>query len=180
MLDLDECCYIYGSVPCNESNCIPEGRHLSLNFVIYNPHDIFSNLTVTWFRSTTKDISNYEVIPTISNEYQYYRVNATVPLSPTNGNCSLDLYRDTFILLIDNFTHHKNGYYWCQLSINNTYAEQSHHVWLFAGANSAVCTFSLHSLYTQMNLDVLIIIILSHFHQQLQHYHRQLYQLHYP
>ena len=55
LLEVDECCYSYASVPRNDTFCVPEGDQVDLHCVIINPHDNFANLTVTWFRSTTED-----------------------------------------------------------------------------------------------------------------------------
>ena len=139
---LDECCYVYGSVPRNNTNCVPEGGRLNLNYIIYNPHDIFTNLTVTWFRSTTEDImSNYETLPTMTTEYQYLILNANKTFNLSMRNCGFDVYRDTFSIVISNFTRNKNGYYWCQFAINNTYVQRSHHAWFYAGEqNSTTCS----------------------------------------
>ena len=132
MPTLDECCYIYGSVPSNDSICVPEGGQLPLNCIIYNPHDMFTNLTVTWFKSTTEDMSSYESITMASQGYRFISITGSVSMNPT-GNCSLELYRDSFILITNNFTTNDNGYYWCQFAINTTYAQPSHHAWFYAG-----------------------------------------------
>lgn len=111
--------------------------------MIYNPHDNFTNLTVTWFRSTTEDMSNYEVIP-INSYYSFHSVSPVVPAHLPTGNCSFDLYRDSFSLIINPFTRDRNGYYWCQLAVNDTYAQRSHHAFLYTGEfNSTVCSLSL-------------------------------------
>ena len=140
----DECCYIYGSVPYNDTNRIPEGGQLVLNYIIYNPHDNFTNVSVIWFRSSTKDRSTYEVLSTFSEEYQYATFHTSLASSSVDGlgtNCSLSLYRDTYSILIYNFTKGKNGYYWCQLAINNTYTQPSHYAWFYAGhSNSTACS----------------------------------------
>ena len=139
----DECCYIYSSVPYNDTNCIPEGGQLVLNYIIYNPHDNFTNVSVIWFRSGTKDRSTYELLPTFSEEYQYATLHRSLA-SSVDGlgtNCSLSLYRDTYSIVIHNFTTKKNGYYWCQLAINNTYTQPSHYALFYAGqSNSMVCS----------------------------------------
>ena len=49
-----QCCYQYGSVPRNESNCVVEGRQLSLNCIVNNPQDNFTDLTVRWFRNFSR------------------------------------------------------------------------------------------------------------------------------
>ena len=107
---------------------------------------MFTNLSVTWFRSTLEDISSYEVVPTDSKESQYYNsyyryLSSITTLSA--GNCSSDIYRDVFALVISNFTREKNGYYWCQLAINNTYAQRSHHAWFYADESTSTTCSSL-------------------------------------
>ena len=61
-----QCCYLYGSVPRNDSNCVPENGQFILNYIVYNPRDNFTDLTVRWFRSmdTTRDTSSTEAIAT--------------------------------------------------------------------------------------------------------------------
>ena len=128
---LGECCYIYGSVPRNDSICVPDEDQLALMYTIYNPHDNFTNLTVTWFRSAREDLSNYEML------FDEYRQPATTPTQDQVGNCSQDLYRDTFILEINRFSRNETGYYWCQLAINNSYAQQSRPTLFYADSNSS-------------------------------------------
>ena len=143
---VDECCYLYGSVPYNGTNCVPEGGQITLNYIIYNPHDNFTNLTVTWFRSETEDTSSYEMLPTVTAPQEYtikFFKAIEVSLAETElmSNCSLDVYRDKFSLVILNFTSNKNGHYWCQLAINNTYVQRSHHALFYAGEpDSTTCS----------------------------------------
>ena len=138
----DECCYIYGSIANDRNNCVPEGRQFNLNFIIYNPHDNFTNLTVRWFRNTAATVNmliDDELSTTMLGDF---------PLSihELTGNCSSDLYRDTFMLSIVNFTIDQNGYYWCQLVINDTYhAQPSTGAWFYADVfNSTHCNRSQH------------------------------------
>ena len=136
---LDDCCYIYGSVPRNDTNCVPEGEQLFLHYTIYNPHENFTNMTVTWYRSTTKDRSTYEILPTSSEFYHYATHHSSISIQETN--CSLSLYRDVYGIVINNFTSEKNGYYWCQLAVNNTFVQPSHRSWFYAGlSNSTACS----------------------------------------
>ena len=137
----DDCCYLYGSVPRSDINCVPEGGQLALSFIIYNPHDNFSNFTVTWFRSTTGDMSAYEAVPIDSNNNVFISRSPVTRALP-NQNCSSVLYRDIFTLAISHFTRDRNGYYWCQISINNTYyAQRSRYAWFYAGEfDSTTCS----------------------------------------
>ena len=125
-LELDECCYSYASVSRNETFCVPNGEQALLSCIIINPHDNFTNLTVTWFRSTTEDMSEFDEIPAPSEEYRF--VSGSVDNSLSLINCSHELYRDALYVTILNFTQNKNGYYWCQLSINNTLVQPSYRV----------------------------------------------------
>ena len=86
-------------------------------------------------------MSSYESIT--SQEYHLFSVHSIIPAVFVE-NCGLDLYRDSFILGISNFTIDKNGYYWCQLVINNTYTQPSHRAWFYA---AAICDPSSAFLY---------------------------------
>ena len=142
-----QCCYLYGSVPHNESNCVAEGSQLSLNFYIYNPHDNFTNMTVRWFRNgnMARSSSSNEEITDNQSEYMLFQDNASNPsLTIENINCSAGpLYRDIFILFINNFSSDKNGYYWCQIVVNNSISQPSQYAWFYA-ANSSSCTQQHH------------------------------------
>ena len=120
-LEVNECCYSYASVPRNDTFCVPEGEQVNLQCAIINPHYDSTNLTVTWFRSTTEDASIFDEISATTEEYTFGSFVADEAF--TVINCSYELYRDTFSLMIKQFTRHKDGYYWCQLSINNTLAQ---------------------------------------------------------
>jgi hypothetical protein len=129
-LERDDCCYSYVSVPHNVLNntfCVPNGEQVTLNYYIINPHDNLINLTVTWFRSITEDTSVFEEISATSEEYIFRKFVSGGPYNFSSViNCSSELYIDTVSLTILRFTRHKNGYYWCQLSINNTLAQPSY------------------------------------------------------
>lgn len=103
---------------------------------------MFTNVTVTWFRSSAGDLSDSEKIQSVPQEYQLLTHRPTAqPPTTTIGNCSTSIYKDTFTLGIHNFTRDKSGYYWCHLAINNSYVVQrSHHARFFADStNPAVC-----------------------------------------
>jgi hypothetical protein len=150
-LELDECCYSYASIPRNDTFCIPDGEQVNLNCAIINPHDNFTNLTVTWFRSTTENMSIFDEIPSTSEEYRF---SAIVSNRADNAlsliNCSHVLYRDSFSLIILHFTRHKNGYYWCQLTINNTLAQPSQRSQFFVGECN---TINLYYRLANFNLN---------------------------
>ena len=67
----NQCCYLYGSVPTNNSVCVIDGRTLGLTCYVYNPHIPFTDLTVRWFRSTeeTREVSSIEEL--IACQYCY-------------------------------------------------------------------------------------------------------------
>jgi hypothetical protein len=120
---------------------------VNLNCAIINPHDIFTNITVTWFRSTTEDTS---IISTTSEEYRIRKSSGRTDISVPAINCSHELYIDHFSLIILHFTQHKNGYYWCQLSINNTLAQPSHRVQFSVGECN---TTNFYYRLANFNLD---------------------------
>ena len=79
-------------------------------------------------------MSVFDEIPVTSEEYEFSPfISGRVDNSLSVINCSHELYRDTFFLTIPNFTQHKNGYYWCQLSINNTLVQPFHQAHFSAG-----------------------------------------------
>ena len=134
LLELDECCYSYASVPKNNTFCVPDGGLVFLNYIIINPHDNFTDLMVTWFRRTIKDNSISRIPRIVTEGYSTTFNLATAPNElSTSNQCSHALYRDSTSLTIDNFTCDKDGYYWCQLSINNTLVQPSHHIHLYTG-----------------------------------------------
>jgi hypothetical protein len=149
-LELDECCFSYASVPRNDTFCVPDGEQVDLYCIINNPHDDFTNLSVNWFRSTTEDTSIFDEIPATSEEYIFSKF---VPNRADNSlsvlNCSHELYRDTFSLIIHRFTRHKNGYYWCQLSINNTLVQPSYRAQFSVGE----CNIISQNYYRLANLS---------------------------
>ena len=148
-LVLDECCYSYVSIPRNETFCVPNGEQVQINCVIINPHDNFTNLTVTWFRGTTEDMSVFDEILATSEEYDFSNsISGSVVDSLSLINCSCDLYRDGFSLIIHHFTPHKNGHYWCQLSINNTLVQPSYQAQFFVGD----CNITNQPYYRLANL----------------------------
>ena len=145
----EECCYLYGSVPRNESNCVVEGRQIALYFIVYNPHDSFTNFTVRWFRNAdpTRAAASSEEIKVTGIQVEYYFFYEIVSMtSLVFQNCSTGpLYRDTFILVINNFTSDKNGYYWCQTYVNNSISQPSQYAWFYA-ANSSSCVQNVYFL----------------------------------
>ena len=139
---------MYGSVPHNESNCVIEGRQIALNFIIYNPRDNFTNWTVRWFRNDnmSRATLSTEELTHNQSEYILFQVNASnLSLANGNINCSAGpLYRDIFILFINNFSSDKNGYYWCQIVVNNSISQLSQYYAWFYAANSSSCTQQHH------------------------------------
>ena len=139
----EECCYFYGSVPRNDSNCIPEGTQLNLNFIVINPRDNFTNLTVKWFRNAdiARAATATEELTNIQHEHYLIRASTS---SLTIGNCTAGpLYRDLYALVIRNFTSDKNGYYWCQIVVNGSVSQPSQYAWFYA-ADSSSCRQQSH------------------------------------
>ena len=102
-----------------------------------------------WFRSTdvTRATSSTEVIATnISGEYILIRTqfpDAVISSILETNYTHSSLYKDVFHLLIPNFTTDKNGYYWCQVVINDSYLQPSQYAWFYAADRSS-CTQELH------------------------------------
>ena len=135
---LDQCCYFYASAPHNESNCIPQGQELSLECIIHNPRDSFTNFSVRWFRSSDTLSALAEDIADIqSTEYVLY--NLTPKMTILQRSCTQGrLYADTFVLIINHFTTDKNGYYWCQILINDSFTQPSQYAWFYADNNACL------------------------------------------
>lgn len=131
----DQCCYLYGSVQRNERNCVPEGSVFSLNGIVYNPHDRYTNLTVRWFKAnsppaTGTSATRPEIIPDNHSDYNFSIYNA---MTSSSRSCTDGpLYHDTFTLLILNFTTDKNGYYWYQIFINGSSYQPSQYAQFYA------------------------------------------------
>jgi hypothetical protein len=81
------------------------------------------------------DIQNHT-----NSGYTLVRYNQT--MTSLRRNCTQGvLYADTFGLIIHNFTIDKNGYYWCQIVINDSlkFLNPSQHAWFYAEeSNSCV------------------------------------------
>ena len=136
---------MYESVPRNESNCVVEGTGIILNYYVSNPHDNFTNLTVRWFRNNNVErpqTSTLEITD-LQNRFELHRGELSVE-GINADNCSYGLlYRDPFLLIIYNFTSDKNGYYWCQIYVNNSVSQPSQYAWFYA-ADSSSCTQQHH------------------------------------
>ena len=103
---------------------------------------------MTWYRSTTGGRLRHEPLSDSLEEYQY-RAYHSLTQSVMLTNCSLNIYRDVYSIVIHNFTKEKNGYYWCQLAINNTNTQPSYRAWLYSDQtcdNSIYPYFRLGSL----------------------------------
>ena len=108
----EECCYLYGSVPRNESSCVFEGRQTTLSFLMYNPHDSFTNFTVRWFKNAdpTRAAASTEEITDIQNKnHLFYKIASittlavnctTSPLHRTYSSCPYTTSPQTKRLLL--------------------------------------------------------------------------------
>ena len=68
--------------------------------------------------------------------------------STLETNCTRSsLYEDVFLLLIPYFTTDKDGYYWCQTVINDSYLQHSQYAWFYAADRSS-CIQELHLITT--------------------------------
>ena len=133
IVHVEQCCYSYGSVPHNENNSVPGGMEFSLNGIIYHPRDVYTNLTVKWFKSNAPPTligvsARPEMISDNHSDYNFSRHE----LNSTRNCIEGPLYRDTFSLRILNFTMDKNGYYWYQLFINGSSYQPSQYAWFYA------------------------------------------------
>lgn len=92
-----------------------------------------------------EDRSTYEFLSSSSEEYATLRVSTVSSVKVTN--CSLNIYRDIYSIVMFNFTRDDNGYYWCQLAINSTYRQPSHYVRLYASQSYLTCGSPLFYQY---------------------------------
>ena len=130
---LDQCCYFYGSAPHNESNCIPDGQQVQFHCVIHNPRDTFTNLSVRWFRRSNISTPAEDIADIQSAESEYIFLRYNQRISSLRRNCTQGrLYADIFALIINNFNTSKDGYYWCNILVNNSFLEPSQRVRFYA------------------------------------------------
>ena len=127
LLCIDQCCYFYDGVPKNVTtvSCTPEGIRITWTCQAYSPPN--TNLSVKWYRSATEDKARKEgeLISEIDGIYQF---DATHALSPFMNNQSIvdGLFLNVFELIVENFSTSKDdGYYWCQLVVNDSCLEPS-------------------------------------------------------
>ena len=153
---------MYGSVPRNESNCVVEGRQIALQFIVYNPHDSFTNFTVRWFRNAdlTRAAASTEEITGIENEYYFFYEFASMTNLAFQNCTTSPLYRDIFALIINNFTSDKNGYYWCQIYVDNSVSQPMKYAWFYA-VDSSSCLQNRYFLIATISQAECAILIYS-------------------
>ena len=117
----------YHGVPKNvtTASCNPEGRSIELECQIYTsiaPNDPNSNISIMWYRSATVEQARKsgELIIAKQRKYEFSESRASSPVNDSsiiiNGLFFID-----FNLRIFNFDSRvDNGYYWCQMVINET------------------------------------------------------------
>ena len=136
---------MYGSIPKNETFYVNEGQQLS---IYYNPRDTLTNFTVNWFRSTTGEYTEAEEINMVPNEYTIREMERSGSERSNTVNCTTSMYRDSFFLVIHQFNSIKDGYYWCQITINNSYLQPSQGAWYIATSLSADQGYSIMMVST--------------------------------
>ena len=108
-----------------------------------------ASFTILMMLSPTYQYSGIEVMIMHKKRLLISKTIRTLdtPLYDTIRQCQayegtvLLLYADTFGLVIDNFTMDKNGYYWCQILINDSFLNinPSQRAWFYAEeSNSCV------------------------------------------
>ena len=129
-----DCCYLYGSFPRNDGNCVPQGDQLTHRCTVYNPRDEFTNLTVRWLRQRTEVEGGAMPWPTeiVTVMQGVHELTESRPRLNSSRACTRGvLYGDTFALTILNFTASDNGYYWCQAMVNDSYLQPSQNAWFY-------------------------------------------------
>ena len=123
------CCYYYHGVPRNitDMSCNPEGSRISWVCQVYSPHDSSSTLSVKWYKSVTEETARKygQEITEVIGKYDFSTQRASAPIS-NNQSIVNGLILDIFELTILEFdSNTDDGYYWCQLLINDTCLEPS-------------------------------------------------------
>ena len=112
---VEDCCYKYQHSPGNLI-CNPQGQPSAVVLVcnIYSPNG--SDVTVRWYRSTQEHLTR------VQGEFitNGYNDNITRNLLPFSSLISSHHNR-----IIENFNESLNGFYWCQIEVNNTCLQPS-------------------------------------------------------
>lgn len=108
-----ECCYLYARAP-GDFACNPEGeaRGLRLQCAIYAPNSTIGY--VRWYRTES------ECSVGISGELISIREFDASSEVPFNSSLYSGLALVRSSLDISNFTSRDNGYYWCEVEVENT------------------------------------------------------------
>ena len=126
-----DCCYLYGSFPRNDSNCVPQGDQLTHMCTVYNPRDEFTNLTVRWLRQRTDSVEG-GAMPYLTEIVNLMQgVHELIVFRPPL-NSSRACTHGVLYMTIHNFTASDNGYYWCQAMVNDSYLQPSQNAWFYA------------------------------------------------
>lgn len=108
----EACCYLYTSIPDNLT-CNPQGqsRYVLLQCVLYTPNSTVGR--VRWYYKSAPEKSASIV------SVEDFDANTAIPVDsgPYSG---LKLAKVSSNLNIGAFNCSFNGYYWCQLEVNNT------------------------------------------------------------
>ena len=111
-----DCCYYYRSFPSNLT-CNPQGQPSAvvLGCGIFRPNG--SDVTVRWYRSTQEHLARVQG-ELVTNGY-----------NEDNDIGGLLSFRGLFFSfhnrIIENFNESLNGFYWCQIEVNNTCLQPS-------------------------------------------------------
>ena len=100
-----------------------------------------------WYRNgdlTRASTSTNEIVAS-QGDFELHRFTAQVEAGLNSENCSDGpLYRDTFFLHIYNFTSYDNGYYWCQIVVNDSVLQPSQHAWFYADDRNSCAQMLSH------------------------------------
>ena len=132
----DDCCYRYHTVPGNLT-CNPHGRPRFVLFhcLVYAPSTAVG-VRMRWYRSNSVglgdnlfEVNNY--LPPSGHVEEYIVLSATA--------------------WIENFTSIDNGYYWCQIEVNNTCLLPSPPALITFTSRSDVTCSSVNALMIQLS-----------------------------
>ena len=125
-MHVDRCCYYYHGVPKNVT-CNLDGREITWWCQVYTPHEHNSNLSVKWYKRTPDilDCQESELTSAMSDRYTFSKTSSLTAFN-NSENIINGLFLTVFRITINNFNSSSdNGYYWCQMVVNDSCLEPS-------------------------------------------------------
>ena len=113
------CSFWYDRVPRNPlTHCNPQGVNISLTCNVYVPRQPRTVIRWYWSNDEAKARKCGLLIDENANFVELTSTRAAYSISAT-GNLT-GLYFDRYELILHNFSTNHEGYYWCQIVVNDT------------------------------------------------------------